>query len=77
MPEASIDAQSTGGDQSAVDPSRIDADAEQRERHRLRRVVRTTIVLLVLLGLVRVFVFEPYAIPTGSMRPMTFKGVAT
>ena len=52
----------------------VDAEADHRERHRLRRIVRTTIVLLFALGTIRVFVFEPYAIPTGSMRPTIIEG---
>jgi signal peptidase I len=56
-------------DGSAIAP----VDAE-RERHRLRRMVRTTLLLLLILGIVRVFVFEPYAIPTGSMRPTIIEG---
>jgi len=46
----------------------------ERDRHRLRRTVRTTVALLLVLAVVRVFVFEPYAIPTGSMRPTIVEG---
>lgn len=51
----------------------VPAEAE-RERHRLRRIVRATLLLLLLLGVTRVFIFEPYAIPTGSMRPTIIEG---
>jgi signal peptidase I len=56
----------------ALTPPRERDDAH--EHHRLRTLVRATIVLLVVLGLLRVFVLEPYAIPTGSMKPTIIEG---
>ncbi len=44
------------------------------DRPLLRRAVTALIVSLVVLGLVRVFVLEPFRIPTGSMRPTIVDG---
>lgn len=53
----------------------VDDDNEQpHDHHRLRRLVRTTLLLLLGLTITRVLILEPYAIPTGSMRPTILEG---
>jgi signal peptidase I len=49
---------------------------DQREAGRdgLRLLVRMLLVTVVLLAVVRVFVLEPYSIPTGSMKPTIKEG---
>ncbi|MBC8145321.1 MAG: signal peptidase I, partial [bacterium] len=51
-----------------------DAHADAIDRRRLRRIVSATVLLLLVFAIIRVFVFEPYAIPTGSMRPTILEG---
>jgi signal peptidase I len=48
--------------------------AGTRERVDLRRIVRVLLYSTVVLTLVRLFVLEPYAIPTGSMKPTILEG---
>jgi signal peptidase I len=44
-------------------------------RHKgLRRVVRIFVVVVAILFVLRLFVIEPFAIPTGSMRPTILQG---
>jgi signal peptidase I len=57
----------------APDRSQEDA-AEERTNRRLRLLVRILFVTAIILILVRVFVLEPYGIPTGSMRPTIVEG---
>jgi signal peptidase I len=47
---------------------------EREENRRLRLLVRILSIAAVVLILVRVFVLEPYGIPTGSMRPTIVEG---
>lgn len=44
------------------------------DRPGLRALVRVMMITVVLLAVVRIFVFEPYRIPTGSMRPTILEG---
>lgn len=48
--------------------------AEHQENRRLRLLVRFLFITAILLVLVRVFVLEPYGIPTASMRPTIIEG---
>ena len=48
--------------------------AAEPDRRRLRLVVRLLLITAFLLVLVRIFVLEPYGIPTGSMRPTILEG---
>jgi signal peptidase I len=47
---------------------------DHHDRSKLRGVVRVLLIAFVILALVRVFVFEPYGIPTGSMKPTILEG---
>lgn len=62
----------------SVDPApdtdaRLHADHRDDQR-RLRRLLRVLLFTAILLVLVRIFVLEPYGIPTGSMRPTILEG---
>src|ERR1043165_3528441 len=50
------------------------AAREHHDRPRLRVVVRLLLIAFVVLALVRIFIFEPYGIPTGSMKPTILEG---
>lgn len=54
--------------------SRNDDRAGDANAGLLRRVLRIGLILLAVLLLLRIFVFAPYAIPTGSMRPAILEG---
>lgn len=47
---------------------------QRDEQRRLRRLLRVLLFTAILLVLVRIFVLEPYGIPTGSMRPTILEG---
>jgi signal peptidase I len=50
------------------------AAVEQTERRTLRLLVRWMLIAFVVLALVRIFIFEPYSIPSGSMTPTIIEG---
>lgn len=49
-------------------------DADELDNRKLRLLVRILFVTAIILVIVRVFVLEPYGIPTGSMRPTILEG---
>lgn len=70
-PEASAPAP-----EGAVATETVPAGAarEERDRRRLRLLVRVMMIGVVVLAIVRIFILEPYRIPTGSMRPTILDG---
>jgi signal peptidase I len=56
------------------EPPRPESGTPPDDRRRLRILVRILLISGFILVLVRVFVFEPYGIPTGSMRPVILEG---
>lgn len=60
--------------QHSAPPAASASPDDPNDRRRLRILVRWLLVTAFLLVLIRVFVLEPYGIPTGSMRPTVIEG---
>ena len=73
-PSNAVSQESSAADQSLL-PSRGESVTSGSERTPgMKKIIRFLLASTILLTLLRIFVLEPYAIPTGSMKPTILEG---